>query len=247
MAQSFYPSALTIINDALLCIRAVDPENTLTVTTTQQTNALTRLNMIVTSWQALGMEVWCQKQGELTLVAGTTSYTLGVGGSLTIARPLAISDAWLHNITDNTDPRHLEKMGREDYNRLTAKNSQAPTVSFWYDPSYDLPGGNSGTTSKGTLYVYPTPDSTTASTYTLRFTYSRPLQDFAATSDSLDFPQEWYNALTWNLAAQLCPSFGVPVMYWDRIKAQAKEELDNVKGWDHDDGSIFIQPTQGSK
>jgi hypothetical protein len=73
--------------------------------------------------------------------------------------------------------------------------------------------------------------------------YTRPIQDFAATSDSLDFPQEWSKAIIWNLAADIAYNYGVPVMYIDRIQNKANEFLKEVAGWDREEGSIFLSPT----
>jgi hypothetical protein len=244
MAQSYYPTAAQVIDAALGHIRAVDPEGSLTPTTTMNTRALVILNQIVTAWQAKGMQVWCIKNGSLTLVASTASYTLGPSGDVNIQRPQTVQQAWLHNTSANTDPIPLRSMGREEYNQITTKAQTGTPNSFYYDRQYDLPGSNSGTNAKGKLYLWPTADTTVAAAYTVTFVYTRPIQDFSATSDSFDFPQEWYNAITWTLAAQLCPGYGVPVMYWDRIKAEAREALKLVEGWDSEQDSIQFIPAQ---
>lgn len=244
MAQYFYPTAENIIDDALEIIRAIDPEASVTPTTTQRTKALRALNRMVTSWYAKGFQVWCTKNQSVTLVAGTTSYTWGPSGAINTARPLSISQAWLHNTSEDTDPLPLSIIGREEYNRYTNKESESVPLAIYYDPQYDGPASNSGANAKGKLFVYPAPSTSAASTYTMTVVYTRPIQDFNATSDSLDFPQEWYDAIIWNLASQLCPAYGVPVMYWDRIRSEAKDKLDLVSGWDREEGSVFIQPAQ---
>lgn len=244
MAQNYFPTAQGLIDVALGCIRAVDPESSVTPNATQRSNALTALNLIVTSWQALGMQVWCTKTATLTLVNNQNNYALGTGGDLVIARPLSVSQAWLHDLTQNTDPIPVRMGGREEYNSWTTKAANSPPYFAWYDPTYDVPGSNSGATEKGMLHVYPTPGTTEASTYTLQFVYTRPIQDFAALSDSVDFPQEWYNAVKWNLAHQIAFDYGVPVLYLDRIKAIADDELNRVSGWDHETGSMFVYPAK---
>jgi hypothetical protein len=123
MAQSFYPTAAEIIADAMGVIRAFDPEDSGAPTTVQYTKALRALNAIVTSWQAKGMQVWCTKNASLTLVAGQSSYTIGPSGNLNIARPLSITQAWLHNTSADTDPLPLRIIGREEYNMYTSKET----------------------------------------------------------------------------------------------------------------------------
>lgn len=244
MTQYYYPTASEIIDSSLEICRAVDPEGTLTITTTQRTKALAALNRLVTSWQALGLQVWCTKNQSITLVTGQTSYTWGPSGDINTQRPLSISQAWLHNTSENTDPLQMQIIGREEYNRYTNKEAESTPYAVYYDPQYDGPAANSGANAKGKLFVYPAPSATAVSTYTLTVVYTRPIQDFNATSDTLDFPQEWYNAIIWNLAAQMCPGYGVPVMYWDRIAAAAEKELKQVLGWDREEGSSFISPAK---
>jgi hypothetical protein len=244
MAQNYFPTAQGIIDAALEAIRAIDPEQTMVITTTQRTTALTKLNAIVTSWQAKGMQVWCTKNVSVTLVSAQASYTMGSSGAdvTTSGRPLSISQAWLHNTSANTDPIALRIIGREEYNSYTSKATASTPNSVWYDPQYDSPGGNSGASAKGKLFVYPPPDATTSAAYTMVVVYTRPIQDFVAISDGLDFPQEWFNALIWRLAHQLSFSYGLPVMYIDRIKSVADDELETVQGWDRESGSMYLQP-----
>lgn len=247
MAQSFYPDANSIIDAALGCIRAVDPEDTPAPTSIQITNALKCLNFIVTSWQALGLQVHSIKNASLTLVAGQSSYTVGPGGNLNIARPLMVTQAWLHNTAADTDPIKMQIYGREEYNELTDKESESTPIGVWYNPEYDLPAANSGASAKGKLYVYPTADSTVASAYTMTVVYQRPIQDFAADTDSLDFPQWWYNAIKWQLAADMSYDYGIPVQYLDRIEKRAERELKMVMGWDVEEGSVFLRPAAGNE
>lgn len=189
------------------------------------------------------MQVWCQKQGVLPLTADTNSYTLGPGGDLNIARPLNITQAWLRdtNTTPNMDIPVLVK-GREEYNLLSGKTVPGSPNLVFYDPQYDLPGSNSGASAKGKLYVWPVPTAALATQYDLYFTYTRPIQDFSATSDTLDFPQEWYDAIRWNLALSLAPSYEVPVMKWDRIKAMARDTLELALASDRSTVSVTVSP-----
>jgi hypothetical protein len=186
------------------------------------------------------MQVWCQKQGTHILTASTSAYTVGPSGDVNIQRPLSIQMAWLRDTSSIDSP--LRIIGREEYNMFSAKTSSGKPNVLYYDPQYDLPASNSGASAKGKIYLYPTPTAAEVATYDLYFIYTRPIQDFTASSDSLDFPQEWYNAVKWNLAAEIMPEYGLPVMEQDRIRGQAKATLELVEGWDREEGSIFIQP-----
>ncbi len=244
MAQSFYPTAQQIVDDALGDIGAIDPEGGLSPTTTQRTDALRLLNYLVTSWQAHGMQVWCQKIATYNPLTAAASWTVGPGGTIAIARPLSIQQAWLRTLATPETDTPVQMVGREEYFLLSSKTATGQPTHLFYDPEYDLPAANNGANAKGKLYVYPEPDASAIATYKLMFIYTRPIQDFSAVSDNLDFPQEWYNAVRLNLAEMLCPGYTVPLNKWDRISRKAKEALDLAMSWDTDRASMTISPAQ---
>jgi hypothetical protein len=245
MAQSFYPSAQTIIDQALTDIGAIDPEGGITPTSTQRTGALQVLNLLVTSWQSHGMQVWCQKIGTSGLAAATSSYTLGPSGDVNIARPLSVTQAWLRDTTADPDiDIPIRLVSREEYYSLTQKEVTGTPVVAYYDPQYDLPGSNSGASAKGKLFVWPAPDSAAVTRYDLYFIYTRPIQDFSAVSDNLDFPQEWYNAVRWNLALNLTTGYEVPVEKFRLISKMADDTLLLALSNDRENTSVFLSPAQ---
>lgn len=245
MAQAFFPNVATIATRALTDIAAVDPEGGVTPTTAQLTDVMQIMNFIATSWIAHGMQVWCQKSGTYTLSAGVGSPTVGVGGTIAIARPEVITQVWLRDTTQ-TYPMDipLNMVGREEYNRLSQKTVPGVPNTVYYDPQYDLPAANSGATAKGVLNMWPVPDAATATQYDLYFIYTRPLQDFTATADALDFPQEWYDAIRWAVADSLCPSYNVPVTKWDRIRSKADKALALALSFDRESDSVTMSPAQ---
>lgn len=243
MAQSFYPTSTTVIDAALRVVGGLDPEGGITPTTTQRNNALEALNFLVTSWQADGLQVWCQKQGTYTLSSAVSSVTIGPGGTINVARPLSIQQAWLRDTvaSPNVDTP-VRVVGREEYNLLSVKTTTGTPNMIYYDPQYDLPGGNSGTTAKGTIYMWPVPDTSLATQYDLYFIYTRPLQDFSAVGDGLDFPQEWFNAIKWNLTMAIAPEYQVPIMTWDRIVKLAEDTKEAALAWDGEQTSTTFSP-----
>lgn len=245
MAQVFYPTAQNVIDRALEDIGAVDPEGGLTPSTTQRTSALAVFNYLVTSWQAHGLQVWCQKQTSHIFTASTNSYTVGPGGVIAVARPLAIQQAWIRDtVASPSNDTNIRIISREEYNRISLKTTTGTPNCLFYDPEYDRDGANSGVSAKGRVYVWPTPDASVVTQYDLYFVYTRPIGDFNAVSDTLDFPQEWFNAVRWNLALNLCPSYEVPVMKWDRIKGMADDTLKLAVSSDRENTSVFVSPAQ---
>lgn len=237
---SFFPTAATLIKAAMRRIRAYDPEQDTTISTVQYNNALETLNFLMGAWQALGIQIWCRKTASNALTASQGSYTVGSGGNININRPLMIYDAWLRDNTTGVD-MPLEVIGETDYYMLSTKSQTGTPVQLYYDVEYDG-SSNKGATSKGTLYLWPVPDSTTASGKTLYFRYQRPLEDFDTTSDNIDMPQEWFNALRLQLALAIAPEYGVPVIEYDRLEKEAERWTDLAKSWDTEQESIFLEP-----
>ena len=242
MAQTFYPNAQTVIDAALRAIAVSDPEGGASPSTIERTNALEALNFLVTYWQADGMQVWCQKTGTHTLTVDTTEYTVGPGGAIDIARPTQVTQAWLRS--NDTDPvdTPLNIVDRNTHNFLSTKTSSGTPNQLMYDPRYDMPAGNNGANAKGLITLWPAPTSTDVTTYDLHFVYTRPIQDFNAVTDFLDFPQEWFNAIKWNLAYQISFEYGTPVEILDRIRKIAEEEKARAMAFDTDQVGIFFQP-----
>jgi hypothetical protein len=89
---------------------------------------------------------------------------------------------------------------RQEYNMLGNKTSSGNPIQVFYDPQ----------NSYGDLHVFPVPTATEAAGNTITIHYQRPFEDFDASTDTPDFPQEWYDAITYGLATRLAPEYGIP-------------------------------------
>lgn len=170
-----------------------------TPTADQISEASTALNTLVKAWQADGMPLWALKTYSVTLTE-TTSFEIGVSKTVNTAKPLRIIRAWYRNTTSNVDIP-LRIVTKDEYDRLGNKTSTGSTPSqIYYQPMLD----------SGFLYVYPKPDATATSSGTIYIIYQRPFEDFDISTDTPDFPQEWYDALIYGLACRLAPEYGLP-------------------------------------
>lgn len=114
-----------------------------------------------------------------------------------IQRPLRIIEANTKDVTDSTSVE-IDIYGRSDYYALSNKTTESTPNLVYYDPEL----------STGTIYVWPRfEDGETV----IEFTYHRPFQDFDASSDEPDFPQEFYLPIMLELAAMLGPKNGVSI------------------------------------
>lgn len=122
----------------------------------------------------------------------------------------------------------LTVYGKEDYDSLPNKlSSGAPTV-FYYDPKQ----------LHGDLFIWSAPTSTTDF---IKFTYYKPLAAYASASDQGDFPDEWGQALSYNLAVFAKPKF--PGFVLDPIIGPMAMQLYNdLLDWDQEDASVKFEP-----
>lgn len=200
-----------------------------TATATQISEAAEALNMLVKECQADGMPLWAIKQYNVTLTA-TSSYVIGVGATVNTPKPLKIIQAFLHNNTTGIDiPMRI--ITRDEYNRLGNKTSTGQPIQLWYEPQL----------STGTLHLFPVPDSYSQTNCVVTIVYQRPFEDFDASADTPDFPQEWYNTLKFGLADMLAPEYGLPIQARQDLTSRAKRHRETALGFGTEEGSLFLQ------
>ena len=324
---TYRPTANTAINQALLMVGAIDPENNNTPTANQTANALTAGNMLLKTWETNGLQLWERRwavvfpqetqglfvlgspgpagdhaclstpmnggfvqttlsaaaasgastisvtsvTGQLstagnTAVSITNAYNIGIqlddgtlqwttvngapsGTTVTLAatltgaaasgnyvycyqtkliRPLRVIDGFVRHVAGGNDTP-IRTISRQEYMRFGNKSSQGTPTQIYYDPQ----------TNVGNLYVYPTFSSVAQ---LLFVDIQRPIEDLATASDDFDLPQEWAEALTYNIAWRLAPAYTLPSSTYKQIKELAIFTFDKLNTWDQEMASMFLQP-----
>jgi hypothetical protein len=218
------------------------------------TEANQALNMMIKAWQAKGMGLWLNRVFTITLVAGQQSYNLGAGTTTT--RPLDILELRLHTyggtyteempddlpicyggqptgyytsgdtaVFEYASETPVELVSRQDYMDLTLKSSQGKINQAYYDPQL----------SNGTLYVWPTSDN--ADDYLIG-TAKYPVEIFNSISDTPDFPEEWFEAIKFNLAKKIIPEYDVSMEHSAKIVILAQESLQDAFDFDREHTSV---------
>lgn len=202
-----------------------------TPTSDQITTAAQALNMLIKALQVDGMPLWAVKEYTMSLTASTGSYNIGIGETINTPKPLKVLQAYLRNTTSNIDIP-LRLVTRDEYNRLGNKISTGVPSQLWYNPQRD----------KGTITIYPIPGTTEASTYTITLIYQRPFEDFDASTDNPDFPQEWYEAIKYGLAVRMAGEYGVPLEDRRQLMQEYILIKNDALGFGTEEGSFFIFP-----
>lgn len=224
-----------IITRALRIVGAIGQGETPTATAISE--AAEVLNDLVKEWEADGMQLWCVKQYSATTVGSTASYTIGIGATINEVAPTKILQAWNRTNTNLDTPILL--ITRHEYNMLGSKTTEGAPTQLWYNP----PGEISGTENTGTITLYVTPSAAYAAANTLMFTGVRPLQDFDASTDVMDFPQYWANAVVWGLADQLSYEYGVGLSERAMISKKAEQHKEKALSYGTEEGHLLIQPS----
>lgn len=169
----------------------------------------------------------------VTLTAGPTVGAV-VGAYITtyttkLMRPLRILDGFTRQIQGNDVPHLL--IPRENYNRFGVKTSPGTSIQTYYDVQENV----------GHLYVYPTTQDVTQQLF---IEFQKPIDDFVNSTDDFDFPQEWCEALVWNLALRMAGDYTIPQEKLSFIASMATQFFKRLDGWDQEVGSVYLQPSQ---
>lgn len=222
---------MTIQNGAYLVTKAYEDAGLLTLggtpTTAQYSRGLDRLNDLINLWATQGLKLWLQEDLNLPLVAGQSQYSLGPGGSINMAKPLSVFQAYYLTSTQSRQP--LTILSRDEWTRLSQTNVLGAINSFFPDKQLSF------------LYVnfYNTPDAT-AATGSVHLITRVAASNFVATTDSVGFPVEWYIALRWALADELATN--QPQEVQARCAQRAGAYRQALEDWDVEDAPTYFQP-----
>jgi hypothetical protein len=198
-------------------------------TADQVTESAFALNGLVKAWQADGMPLWALKSYSVPLVAGTKDYNIGLGKAVNIPKPLKVQQAYNHSNISNIDiPMRL--LTKQEYNMLGNKTSAGNPIQCYYNPQTDY----------GVLSVFPVPATSDALNNTITIFYQRPFDDFDISTDTPDFPQEWFDAVTYGLACRLAPEYGVAMtdrkLLWQEMTIIKQDALN----FGLEEGSLYF-------
>lgn len=178
-------------------------------------------NLIVKSWNSQP-HLWTRTVRSVTLLADTESYAL-------TPKPMRIMGV-RRRITVGQLDTPLNEMSAQEYDDTPNKATSSIPVSYYYDPQVAV----------GTLFLWPRPSAATAAQMTLQVTYLRGIQDFDASTDDADFPQEWLEAFTAALAVPLARKYAPGRL--QEATAYAGALFAQLKGFDNEPASLFLQP-----
>jgi hypothetical protein len=154
-----------------------------------------------------------------TMTGGTSGTTSDVNGT-----PAALAQ------TGASEEIPLSPLTQEEWYSLTEKKSGGRPTQYYYK--------RNPVEVAGSLKVWPVPEDTT---YDMMLWIQYPYRDMDAGTDDVWFTQEWYMALSFELAFLLAHKYGIDPRERRFIKDSADEYYAVAASYDVD-GSVFLQP-----
>lgn len=143
-------------------------------------------------------------------------------------RPIGLITAVLRNSSNQDTP--LAIMTVEDYEGLPAKADPTTTGDpnqIYYESQL----------TNGILYADVYPADTTKYIHVV---YLSPIEDFNAATDTPDYPQQWFRALSYGLAVDISPLFKLTTR--PDITAIRNEALAIARAYDPEETHEYFQP-----
>jgi hypothetical protein len=201
-----------------------------TLDTINYTNGAIAFNALIAEFRSLGMPLWARQYYSFGLTLNTSSYEIGVGQTFNTPYPLKVIQAYRVD-AGNTTRIPIEIQPDFNFNLYPASSGGRP-IQLSYQPGVNT----------GTIKVWPVPDADAVSNSTITIVYTRPMDYMDSSVDTLDMPEEWTNAIIYNLAQRLAPEWGIPLPDRQVLSTEAKMMLDRVLENGTEDGSMFFQP-----
>lgn len=148
-----------------------------------------------------------------------------------IVRPLRIISARRYNFDSAIDTPLME-YDRGEYFDLPNKTNAGSVNGYYYDR-------RGGANANGVFYAWQSPSNVDDA---VKFTFSRPIQDFSAAANTGDLPDEWTQALIFNLALNMAPEYDCPPRRYAMIKEMAVKYLSDVEWYEREDETVSFVP-----
>jgi hypothetical protein len=195
------------------------------------TKAATSLKTLIGFLRTKGLFLWKRVETTITPTALTKTYNIGVGQTVNQPYPLKMLDAFSTYASGNQNVP-IDIISEMEYNRLPTGSSSGMPLKLNYQPKLDY----------GVIRIWPTPDSSVASNYTFTIVYQAPFDFPENGTSTLDFPEEWYLPIVYQLAVLLAPDWGIPLEDRKMLNAEAKAYMEAVDGFGTEDASLYFSP-----
>lgn len=207
-----------------------------TPSTEDYTNCAFGLNLMLKAWEREGFYLWKTTEILVPLISGNNTYQIGdtaTGtGAVVTNRPIRLANESCFIRDANNNDLPITVFSRQEYNNLSAKSTSGVTNVIYYDPQL----------TNGIIKTYPTPND---STRTLHLVAQIPVYDFTTGSETLDMPQEGYQAVVYGGADEMQLEYpGLSPQKISAITQRAETYKAQLADWSQEETSTFFQPAR---
>jgi hypothetical protein len=185
----------------------------------QAISARRSINLLFSEFANRGINYWTVSQNTLTLVNGTTSYTLPVG-------TIDILDAVIRDSSSNTD-QIINRVTIQEYNQLPNKDTAGKPSQYMIDRQYTP-----------VIYFWSVPNT---STYSLVYWAMNQLEDVTLSNQDADIPYRWSDTICAGLASKLAMKYA-PEKF-QLLNEMYERSFNFAASSDNDGVSLRVQPT----
>lgn len=178
--------------------------------------------------------------GQIT-ITGTLGANCSSGAyvwnyTTTAQRPLAIVTCVLRDSFNQDIP--MSVLTLQDYEALPTKTQpsyQGDPTAYYYESQFAT-----GNSNQGGGQIYLDVGGAQDITKHLHVVYMRPVMDMVNPGDNPEYPQQWYRALCWGLAREICGMFDAA---WTQDMSQNyQESVAMAREADAENTSFYFQP-----
>lgn len=187
-----------------------------------------RLIGLIKLWQTQGLKLWLDVDTAIPLVAGQRDYVLSPTGDVVMAKPMRVLQAY-YLYTASGVQRPITALSWNEW-LLLSQRTQQGTVSQYFV--------NKQATNL-TVSFWLVPDSTEASSGMAHLLLQTQVATFINLTEQMNFPEEWFIALHWGLADEICT--GQPDAIVQRCKTRADTFRTALEDWDVEDTNTYFQ------
>ncbi len=144
-----------------------------------------------------------------------------------IVRPNELLELYRREFDEKIDVP-LIRLSRTDFFTLSDKDTEGTPVNYYYDPQL----------TSTILHVWPVAGDIFSKNSVFIANIKKPFDDMDSATDTLEFPQEWYEAIVYGLAERLAPMIGYPLQDRQMLKMEAREYLDLALSFDHEQTDV---------
>jgi hypothetical protein len=209
-----------------------------TASANQISRASSALYSLLKTFNTKGMPLWKLKQHQIPMGVFINGYTsMGAmadgAGFETLTKPLKIISAQRYDtIAETTIDLYVDT--RYEYFVIPAVNVESVPTQIYARPTKTLLE----------LRLWPRPDAYWTDHGMVYIDVQEAITTLTAGTDLPDFPDEWEEAIIYNLADRLAPNYGLPVQERQMLKKEAEARLEEALSFGNEEGSVFIRPAQ---